>query len=725
MSKIDRLCKSMGVFLALGTMLPSVAGAESLTDKYKRFLTLPNNYVCYRTADAITIDGRADEESWKNVPFTEAFVDISGEGFPEPRYLTKAKMLWDDDFLYVYGEMEEPDLWADIVKRDEVVFYNHDFEVFIDPTGDAQNYFEIEANAIGNIFDLSLEHPYRVPTKRTFVKFQWDCPGLKVATYLNGSLNKADDRDKGWSVELAIPRKALAAEFDNVLQQGKCLRVGFSRVEWQLDVDEKGKYSRKKDASGKYLPEDNWTWGANGKIDMHMPERWGFVLLSGKKAGEGTEQFAYPADYDARRLLWAMYYAQEDYYRTNHKYMTSLKQFGLTANDRAFLPSGASLKVEAITNKFEVSVTKADGTQVVIDETGRISDRGETRYGEIPVLAWKGWGQNTTAESLANEFKAWKKHGVKGVCFNAGMDVDKIRTAATVAKKQGMEFHAWVPTMVQGGMDSTCYTVNRLGESAYDKPVYVPFYKTLDPRNPKVRDFLVGKFQEIASIPEVDFVQLDYIRYADVILAKGLWEKYGLVMNGEYPKADYCYCHDCVAAFKQLTGIDITSVTDPSQIKEWAQFRCDAVTDLVNAIADAVHAKGKKISADVFPGPMSYATKMVRQEWQKWNLDAVFPMNYNDFYLEPASWVGKVTAEGVEALKGKNTPLYSGLFICHDWKKKASIEDPEGSGLLPSEIAEAVESSMKAGAKGVCLFTPDSMTPEHWAELDKVLQKLK
>lgn len=601
MSKIDRLCKSMGVFLALGTMLPSVAGAESLTDKYKRFLTLPNNYVCYRTADAITIDGRADEESWKNVPFTEAFVDISGEGFPKPRYLTKAKMLWDDDFLYVYGEMEEPDLWADIVKRDEVVFYNHDFEVFIDPTGDAQNYFEIEANAIGNIFDLSLEHPYRVPTKRTFVKFQWDCPGLKVATYLNGSLNKADDRDKGWSVELAIPRKALAAEFDNVLQQGKCLVVGFSRVEWQLDVDAKGKYSRKKNASGKYLPEDNWTWGANGKIDMHMHERWGFVLLSGKKAGEGTEQFAYPADYDARRLLWAMYYAQEDYYRTNHKYMTSLKQFGLTARDRAFLPSGASLKVEAITNKFEVSVTKADGTQVVIDETGRISDRGEARYGEIPVLAWKGWGQNTTAESLANEFKAWKKHGVKGVCFNAGMDVDKIRTAATVAKKLGLEFHAWVPTMVQGGMDSTCYTVNRLGESAYDKPVYVPFYKTLDPRNSKVRDFLVRKFQEIASIPEVDFVQLDYIRYADVILAKGLWDKYGLVMNGEYPKADYCYCHDCVAVFKQLTGIDITSVTDPSQIKEWAQFRCDAVTDLVNAIADAVHAKGKKISADVFP----------------------------------------------------------------------------------------------------------------------------
>ena len=49
------------------------------------------------------------------------------------------------------------------------------------------------------------------------------------------------------------------------------------------------------------------------------------------------------------------------------------------------------------------------------------------------------------------------------------------------------------------------------------------------------------------------------------------------------------------------------------------------------------HAKGKKISADVFPGPHSHAVWMVRQEWNKWNIDAFFPMNYNDFYLEKAS----------------------------------------------------------------------------------------
>ena len=344
---------------------------------------------------------------------------------------------------------------------------------------------------------------------------------------------------------------------------------------------------------------------------------------------------------------------------------------------------------------------------------------------KIPVYIWQGWGEKTTEETIMADFKEWKKHGVVGVCFNAGMDVEKIAVAAKVAKKLKLEYHAWVPTMIKGGCDKSWYTVNRLGESAFDNQAYVPYYTTLDPRNSEVRKFLVEKFQEIASIPEVDYVQLDYIRYADVILARGLWDKYGLIMNGEYPKADYCYCDDCVAAFKAQSGIDITKVTDPSKIKEWAQFRCDAVTDLVNAISDAVHAKGKKVSADVFPGPKSYSEWMVRQQWDKWKLDAVFPMNYNDFYMEPAAWVGKMTQEEADALCGKNIDLYSGLFICKDWRNKASVVDPENSGLIPSEIEEAVETSIKAGAKGVCLFTPETMTPEHWAELEKVIKRLE
>lgn len=65
-------------------------------------------------------------------------------------------------------------------------------------------------------------------------------------------------------------------------------------------------------------------------------------------------------------------------------------------------------------------------------------------------------------------------------------------------------------------------------------------------------------------------------------------------MDEEYPTADYCYCDKCVADFKAATGIDIKSVEDPSKCAEWAQFRCDLITKLVNRIADEVHGKGKK-----------------------------------------------------------------------------------------------------------------------------------
>lgn len=336
----------------------------------------------------------------------------------------------------------------------------------------------------------------------------------------------------------------------------------------------------------------------------------------------------------------------------------------------------------------------------------------------VPVYVWQSWDGNTTAESLKNDFAKWKKHGVVGVCFNAGFDVAKVTTAAKVAKSMGLEYHAWIPCMLQAGMDSTWYAVNRLGQSAYSVQAYVPYYKCLDPRNKQVQAYLIKQYSKIAAIPEVDYVQLDYIRYADVILAQGLWKKYGLVMHKEYPKADYCYCDSCVAAFKAETGIDIKSIKDPSKCKAWAQFRCNAVSDFVNKLAAAIHTQGKKVSADVFPGPYGYAVKMVRQEWNKWKIDAFFPMNYNDFYLKDATWVSKITRKEVKSVKGA-APIYSGLFICKDWKNKDKVIDPENSGLLPSEIAKTVKGSMKAGAAGICLFTPNSMTDEHWAALDE------
>lgn len=335
----------------------------------------------------------------------------------------------------------------------------------------------------------------------------------------------------------------------------------------------------------------------------------------------------------------------------------------------------------------------------------------------VKIYAWTG----ANPENANEFFTQLKSHGVTGVCCRNNGDNAEV---ARIAHAHGLEYHVWTGSMCDGSRgDSTLYAINRNGQSAYSKPAFVEHYKFMCPQKEEVFQYLNERYAAIADIPDVDFIHLDFIRFPDVILARGLWDKYGLVMDEEYAPADYCYCDQCVAAFKTASGIDVKSLEDPSKSEEWKIFRYNQITTLVNRLAANIHAKGKKISAAVFPGP-TLAKKLVRQEWHKWDLDAVFPMNYNDFYLEGADWLEGICREETAAVNGR-IPVYSGLFICPDWKHKAEHIDPEDHGLLPSEMEEAVHGSLRGGASGICLFTPGRMSEEHWQALDKAVKSIK
>lgn len=342
---------------------------------------------------------------------------------------------------------------------------------------------------------------------------------------------------------------------------------------------------------------------------------------------------------------------------------------------------------------------------------------------KIPVYVWMGHDSKKNNEELTTQFKDLKLKGVDGLMYSGGHDPETYKRVGKIVKEVGLEFHTWIPTMVQSEdkkLDSTLYALNGLGESAFTKPAYVPYYKFLCPNKEEVFNFLAELYSSIADIDEVDGIHLDYIRFPDVILARGLWEKYDLVMDREYPQFDYCYCDDCVSDFKELSNIDIKTIKDPSTVEEWKQFRYDLITNLVNRLADVVHSKNKKINAAVFPGPNSVAKRIVRQEWDKWNIDAFYPMNYNDFYLEDTKWIGEVTKEGVSATNNSK-PIYSGLFICPNPENKTKENDPENHGLLPEELEDAVRQSMMNGATGICLFTPERMTEAHWKVFEKAI----
>ncbi len=237
------------------------------------------------------IDGSLDDAAWRAAPWTEPFVDIRGEGWPEPRLRTRAKIVWDERFLYVGAELEEPHLWATLAERDAILYREHDFEVFLDPDGDGLAYYELEINALGTEFDLFLDRPYRRKGK---ADVGWDIEGLRTAVRLDGTLNDPADEDTGWSVEIAIPWSALhppgapadaAVETVAAPRPGDVWRVNFSRVQWPLTVVD-GQYRKVREpADWSDHPEDNWVWSPQGEIDMHIPERWGVVRFVAGRDG--------------------------------------------------------------------------------------------------------------------------------------------------------------------------------------------------------------------------------------------------------------------------------------------------------------------------------------------------------------------------------------------------------------------------------------------------------
>ena len=260
---------------------------------------IPQTYVAHKITETITIDGIADEAIWNKATWSNNFIDI--EGVKTPTYQTNVKMLWDENYYYILAEIKEPHVWGNIKERDAVIFYNNDFEVFIDPDGDTHNYYELEINALNTAWDLFIGKPYR--ELNSPVLNDWNYTGLKSTVSVNGTLNNPNDIDTSWTLEIAIPFKDLRTGYnqDNI-PRDEFWRVNFSRVNWEHDIVD-GKYSRKKGEDGKFLHEYNWVWSPTGVINMHLPENWGYVYFSTKSA-ESDVAFTIPQD---NKIKWEMY----------------------------------------------------------------------------------------------------------------------------------------------------------------------------------------------------------------------------------------------------------------------------------------------------------------------------------------------------------------------------------------------------------------------------------
>ena len=341
----------LGAIIGLAGMAGSIAEAQTgkaarpaAPDRVQP-LSEPKGYVCYRARAPIQLDGRLDDDAWEASPWTDAFVDIEGDVRPRPRFRTRAKMLWDDSYFYVAALLEEPHVWGTLTRHDSVIFHDNDFEIFIDPDGDNQEYYEIEINALNTEWDLFLKKAYRDGGPALD---EWEIPGLKTAVHVSGTLNNATDVDTAWSVEIAIPWKALAeyAHRPTPPRDGDQWRVNFSRVEWRHEIINE-QYCKVPNTR-----EDNWVWSPQGVVDMHRPERWGYVQFSTALPGQATYRNE-PAG-SIRNHLMQIYYAQREFFDEHKRWATTI---GELKRPGAVAIPGHTAKLTPTADGYEAVIT--------------------------------------------------------------------------------------------------------------------------------------------------------------------------------------------------------------------------------------------------------------------------------------------------------------------------------------------------------------------------------
>ena len=689
--------------LSMGAVAWGIATAQELP--------LPPAYVCQRATGPIVIDGKADEPDWQAAVPLQPLRDIEGAGIPDR---TCIRMLWDDTCLYVHACMQEEHVWATQREHDSVIYRDPDFEVFVDPDGDGLNYLELEVNALGTIWDLFLPAPYRC--NGGLVLHDWDMKGLRHAVHIDGTLNNPTDTDRSWSVELAIPWRCIWSHGelprrDAAPPAGTTLRMNFSRVGWLVRPDAASPcgYAKVTDSGGLPLPESNHVWAPTGEVNIHMPELWGRVILSSRP--RGTWEAAAPEPDEALRLgLYAVYRAQLAYReRTGHFASGGEEWQAALHAANATLPSGAEIAFSCPEAFLLRAVSPRTGRVWLLDHEGKLVSTAPA-FHRPEVYLWVHGEQDGANSSLwASRFRDYAAAGVDTVIIDGSPET--IATQARLARAAGLRVFAWCWTLNQPDDGEALshpdwYAVSRSGKSCHaeaDRP-YVPYYQFLCPNHPEVRRYLLRKAEQLAALPGVSGVQLDYLRLPDVILPRGLWEHYGLVMNRELPEFDFCYCGRCLRLFQERYGR--LPADDPSTDSDWREFRLSSIASLANELADAIRQHHCAAACAVFPTP-SIASQLVRQDWSRFRLDLALPMAYHAFYAETPDWIARVTADAASQTQGR-IALAPGIHL------------PD---IPPQALTAVLDSILHSGASGIGLFSAEELSPEHLKALKQWLEE--
>ena len=171
------------------------------------------------------MDGKLEEPVWKRARWTANWTHPSGKGGQKPK--TRAKFVWDSDNLYVGVESIDDDIWSTLEKRDSNTWEQEVIEVFIDADGDKKDYLELQVTPANVVFDAKFSR-HRSPLGAARA---WNMKGLRTAVHVDGTLNKRDDTDKAWTVEMVIPASEVPGA-KHPIAAGQSWKVNLFRFDW-------------------------------------------------------------------------------------------------------------------------------------------------------------------------------------------------------------------------------------------------------------------------------------------------------------------------------------------------------------------------------------------------------------------------------------------------------------------------------------------------------------
>lgn len=177
------------------------------------------------TSEPVKLDGKLDESAWGKARSYSLSIPLKARfGMPESmlrngdgnlQEKSAVKLLWDDNYLYVGAEFEDSDVVQE-GKEDQGHFYSTGdlLEVFLKPA-EENYYWEIYGTPNNKKTWFSIPSRGRLifPACASYLP-----ENFKVAAAVDGTLNNWKDKDKRWTVEMAIPIKELTvhgAKFDN------------------------------------------------------------------------------------------------------------------------------------------------------------------------------------------------------------------------------------------------------------------------------------------------------------------------------------------------------------------------------------------------------------------------------------------------------------------------------------------------------------------------------